>query len=104
MAPTTAARGTIGLEDTEVCALLFGSIENLVRTMPALQHNLHQMMSMEFTPDQSVIPMRGCMHAEERRAVLQLNLADRYRRHGCRAARRNCSIRPRCKRTVGQRD
>jgi CRP/FNR family transcriptional regulator, anaerobic regulatory protein len=74
--------GAIALEDSELCALPFASIELLVRTMPALQHNLHQMMSTEITRDQSAMLMLGSMHAEERLAIFLLNLADRYRRRG----------------------
>lgn len=74
--------GAIALEDTEVCGLPFNSIEELARTMPALQHNLHQMMSTVMSKDQSVMLLLGSMHAEERLAVFLLDLADRYRRRG----------------------
>ena len=74
--------GAIALENTELCALPFNSIEKLARTMPALQHNLHRMMSTQIAWDQSAMLMLGSMHAEERLAVFLLNLADRYRRRG----------------------
>jgi CRP/FNR family transcriptional regulator len=47
--------GAIALEDTEVCAMSFNSIEKLAQTMPALQHNLCQMMSAVMTRDQNVM-------------------------------------------------
>ena len=74
--------GAMALEDTEVCALPFVGIENLARTMPTLQHNLHQIMSREITRDQSAMLMLGSMRADERLAMFLLNLADRYRRRG----------------------
>jgi len=69
--------GAIVLEDKEVCALLFGSIEKRALSMPALQHNLGQVMSMAIARDQSVMLMLASMHAKERPAVLPLNLVDR---------------------------
>ena len=74
--------GAIALEDTEVCVLPFLSIENLARTMPALQHKLHQIMSREITRDQSLMLALGSMRAEERLAVFLLNLSERYHRRG----------------------
>ena len=76
----------IALEDTEVCVLPFINIENLARTMPALQHNLHQRMSMEIARDQRLMLLLGGMRAEKRLAVFLLNLADRYRRRGYSSA------------------
>jgi len=72
----------IALEDTEVCALPFVSIAQLARIMPALQQNLHHMLSTEHSRAQSVMLMLGSMHAAERLATFLLNLADRYRQRG----------------------
>jgi CRP/FNR family transcriptional regulator len=72
----------IALEDTEVCVLPFHNIEDLARNLPALQHNLHQIMSREIARDQSAMLLLGSMRAEERLAVFLLNLADRYRSRG----------------------
>ena len=54
--------------------LPFNSIEKLARTMPTLQHNLHQMMSTVMTNDQSVMLLLGSMRGEERLAVFLLDL------------------------------
>ena len=70
--------GATALEDTEVCVLPFIGVENLARTMPVLQRNLHRMMSTEIAREQSVMLLLGSMHAEERLAMFLLNLADRY--------------------------
>ena len=72
----------VALEDTEACALPFGSIQSLARTIPALQHHLHRLMATEIARSQGVMLMLGSMHAEERLAVFLLNLADRYRDRG----------------------
>jgi len=72
----------IALEDTEVRALPFVSIETLARIMPALQHNLHQVLSEEIIRDQGTTPLLGRMRADERLAEFLLNLAERYRRRG----------------------
>jgi len=74
--------GAIALEDTEVCAIPFNGIERLAQTMPALQHNLCQMMSAAMTRGQNVMLLLGSLHADERLAVFLLDLADRYRRRG----------------------
>jgi len=74
--------GAIALEDTEVCALPFVSIANLARIMPAMQQNLHCMLSTEHSRAQNVMLMLGSMHAPERLAAFLLNLADRYRHRG----------------------
>ncbi len=72
----------IALEDTEVCTLPFVGLESLARTMPALQHNLHVVMSKEIVRDQSAMLFLGSMHSEERLAMFLLNLAERYQRRG----------------------
>ena len=74
--------GAVALEDTEVCMLRFVDIEHLARNIPALQHNIHRIMSREIRRDQNALLMLGSMHAEERLAIFLLDLADRYRRRG----------------------
>ena len=72
----------VALEDTEVCALPFASIEHLARSIPALQHNLHQFMSREMLRDQRAMLVLGSMRADERLAMFLLGLAERYRSRG----------------------
>ena len=74
--------GAIALEDTEICALPFDSMTNLARSIPALQQNLHRMLSTELSRAQSAMLMLGSMPAAERVAIFLLNLADRYHRRG----------------------
>ena len=72
----------IALENTEVCVVPFDNVEHLARSVPALQRNLHKVMSKEIVRDHNVMLLLGSMHAEERLAVFLLNLAERYRCRG----------------------
>jgi len=72
----------VALEDTEVCALPFNRLEELARSVPALQRNLHQFLSRDIGRDQNMMLLLGSMRAEERLAVFLLNLSDRYRQRG----------------------
>jgi CRP/FNR family transcriptional regulator, anaerobic regulatory protein len=74
--------GAIALENAELCALPFASIETLARAIPALQRSLHRSLSAEIARDQNAMLMLGRMRAEERLAVFLLDLAERYRRRG----------------------
>ncbi len=72
----------IALEDAEVCVMPFANVEDLARRLPALQQNLHRIMSKEIVRDQGMMLLLGSMNSEERLAVFLLNLAERHRRHG----------------------
>jgi CRP/FNR family transcriptional regulator len=72
----------VALEDTEVCVLPFERIEEVARSLPTLQNNLHRLLSREISRDQSVMLMLGSMRAEERLAVFLLSLAERYKKRG----------------------
>jgi CRP/FNR family transcriptional regulator len=72
----------IALEDTEVCVVPFANVEDLARSVPALQRNLHKVMSREIAQEQSVMLLLGSMRAEERLAAFLLNLSHRYRCRG----------------------
>jgi CRP/FNR family transcriptional regulator len=72
----------IALENTEVCVVPFANVQDLARSVPALQRNLHKVMSKEIAQEQSVMLLLGSMRAEERLAAFLLNLSHRYRRRG----------------------
>ncbi len=72
----------IALEDTDVCVLPFERIEDIARSIPPLQHNLHRLLSREISRDQNIMLLLGSMRAEERLAVFLLSLADRYKKRG----------------------
>jgi len=72
----------IALEDTEVCVLPFERLEELARTIPALQHNLYRFLSKEITRDHNIMLLLGSMRAEERLAAFLLNLSQRFESRG----------------------
>ncbi len=74
--------GAIALEDTELCVMPIGRIEELARHVPALQHNLHKFLSREIERDHRVMLLLGSMRAEERLAAFLLNLSERYKTRG----------------------
>ena len=72
----------VALEDTEVCVLPFDRLEELARHVVPLQNNLHKVLSTEIARDQNVMLLLGSMRAEERLAVLLLDLSRRHRERG----------------------
>lgn len=72
----------IALEDAEVCVMPFDDIENLSRELPALQRNVHKIMSREIVRENSVMMLLGNMRAEERLAAFLLNLVQRLHARG----------------------
>jgi CRP/FNR family transcriptional regulator len=72
----------IALEDSQVCVIPFPDLEALAACMPALQQQLHRVMSREIVHNQSVMLLLGSMHAEERLAAFVLNLANRLQARG----------------------
>ena len=72
----------IALEDAEVCVMPFSDIENLSRELPALQRNVHKIMSREIVRENSVMMLLGNMRAEERLAAFLLNLVQRLHARG----------------------
>jgi CRP/FNR family transcriptional regulator len=72
----------VALEDSEICVLPFERLEEMARSLPTLQHNLHQFMSRTIGREQSMMLTLGRLRAEERLAVFLLSLSDRYHRRG----------------------
>jgi CRP/FNR family transcriptional regulator len=72
----------VALEDSEVCVIPFTEMESLGRTVPALQHNLHRVMSRELVQDRHLLVLLGSARAEERLAAFLLNLSDRHAGRG----------------------
>jgi len=72
----------VALEDSEVCELPFGKLEELGRKLPTLQRHLHKLMSREIVRDQGIMLLLGSMRAEERLAAFLLNLSQRFAARG----------------------
>lgn len=76
----------IALEDSEVCVLPYGQLEELSREVEGLQHQFHKVMSREIVRDHGVMMLLGSMRAEERLAAFLLNLSQRFNARGFSAA------------------
>ncbi len=77
--PTSDA---VALEDSEVCVIPFGRLEELSREMHNLQHHFHKVMSREIVRDHGVMMLLGSMRAEERLAAFLVNLSQRFMARG----------------------
>lgn len=73
----THANDVVALEDTEVCVIPYSRLEE-----PALQRQLHKVMSRELVRDQGVMMLLGTMRAEERLAAFLLSLSQRFLSRG----------------------
>ena len=72
----------VALEDSEVCVLPFGRMEEISREVKALQHHVHKIMSGEIVREHGVMQLLGSMKAEEKLAGFLLNLAQRLHARG----------------------
>ena len=72
----------IALEDSEVFAVPFATLDELARRVPILRQNLLRLISRDLCRGQDMMLLLGSMRAEERLAAFLLNLAERYRRRG----------------------
>jgi CRP/FNR family transcriptional regulator len=79
----------IALEDSEVCVIAYGKLEELSREIEGLQHQFHKVMSREIVRDHGVMMLLGSMRAEERLAAFLLNLSQRFTARGFSAAEFN---------------
>jgi CRP/FNR family transcriptional regulator len=77
----------VALEDSEVCEVPFGRLEELFAQVPTLLRHFHRMMSQEITREQNVMLLLGNMRAEQRFAVFLTNLSARYAARGYAADR-----------------
>jgi CRP/FNR family transcriptional regulator len=67
----------IALEDSEVCVIPYSHLE-----APAMQRQLHRVMSRELVRDQGVMTLLGTMRAEERLATFLASLSQRFGARG----------------------
>jgi CRP/FNR family transcriptional regulator len=72
----------VALEDSQVCVIPYGRLEELSREFADLQRQFHKIMSREIVRDHSVMLLLGSMRAEERLAAFLLNLAQRLKARG----------------------
>lgn len=72
----------VALEDSEVCEIPFGRLEELFSEVPVLLRHFHRTMSQEIMREQNVMLLLGNMRAEQRFAAFLDNLASRYAMRG----------------------
>jgi CRP/FNR family transcriptional regulator len=72
----------IALEDSEVCAIPFAGLQALAQAIPSLQRHVRRTMSREIVREHGVMLQLGSMNAEERLAMLLLDLSQRFAAHG----------------------
>jgi CRP/FNR family transcriptional regulator len=72
----------VALEDSEVCAIPYGRLEDLSREISSLQRHFHQLMSREIVRESGVMMLLGAMRAEERIAAFLLNMSQRLSARG----------------------
>jgi CRP/FNR family transcriptional regulator len=72
----------VALEDSQVCVIPFGRLEELAQEFTGLQREFHRVMSREIVRDHGVMLLLSSMTAEERVAAFLLNLATRLEARG----------------------
>jgi len=72
----------IALEDSEVCVLHFGPLDEMAHQVPLLQRNIYRLIASNICRTQDMMFMLGSARAEERLALFLLNLAQRYQARG----------------------
>lgn len=72
----------VALEDSQVCVIPFGDLEDLSREFSDLQRQFHKIMSREIVRDHGVMLLLGSMRAEERLAAFLVNLTQRLKTRG----------------------
>jgi CRP/FNR family transcriptional regulator len=72
----------VALEDSQVCVIPFGRLEELAQEFAGLQREFHRVMSREIVRDHGVMLLLSSMTAEERVAAFLLNLAGRLEARG----------------------
>jgi CRP/FNR family transcriptional regulator len=77
----------VALEDSEVCVIPFAQLEQMALTLPALQHQLLRLLSVDISRDHGLMLLLGSMTAEQRLAAFLLSLSRRHQRLGFAADR-----------------
>jgi CRP/FNR family transcriptional regulator len=72
----------LALEDSQICVIPFGRLEDLARRTQTLQHWLLQAMSCDISRDNGLMLFLGGMNAQQRLAAFLLSLSRRYAARG----------------------
>ncbi len=72
----------IALEDSDVCVVPFGKLEDLAHDLPVFQRQIHRMMSREIVREHSVMLLLGSMRADARLAAFLIDMVQRLHSRG----------------------
>jgi CRP/FNR family transcriptional regulator, anaerobic regulatory protein len=72
----------VALEDSQVCQIPYGRLEEISHEVTDLQRQFHRVMSREIVRDHGVMLLLGSMRAEARLAAFVLNLTQRLQARG----------------------
>lgn len=67
----------VAMEDSEVCVVKLGDIDEISRYVPSLQHQVRRLMSKEIARSHQVLMALGSMRSEQRLAAFLINLSQR---------------------------
>lgn len=76
------ASQAVALEDSQVCVVPYGRLEDLTREFDRFRRQFHRLMSRELVRDQAMMVLLGSMRAEQRVAAFLINLMRRLRARG----------------------
>ena len=82
LAQGTHASTSVALEDAEVCAIPYASLNELAAQSPKMQNVVSRLMSREIVREHGLMMLLGSMNAEERLAAFLLNLSQRLKARG----------------------
>ena len=89
------ASAAIALEDAEVCAIPYASLNRLAAESSDLQMLMARLMSREIVREHSLMMLLGSMNAEERLAAFLLNISQRMKVRGYSATAYDAALAPR---------
>jgi CRP/FNR family transcriptional regulator len=72
----------VALEDGEVCVIPYTHFLTAIQRAPAVQHQMHKMMSREIVREQELLALLGGTRAESRVAAFLLALSQRFAARG----------------------
>lgn len=72
----------VALENSEVCEIPFGRLQELVAALPALLEQFHRALSREIRRQQAALYLLGNARAEQRLALFLIDLSARYAARG----------------------
>lgn len=72
----------IALEDSEVCVVPFGQLEDLSHDLPVFQRQIYRLMSREIVREHNAMLLLGGLRADARLAAFLLDLVQRMTRRG----------------------